>query len=325
MPATLSNPLRETQAQVESDEALDRARRSDLLAGLPSVEEVVDRVPARHGVWLAVSEDHDAMIVPLAPGVRVAEQVLLDDQVGLARPLLEHEQRGTELLVLTLADDDADLALLDVATRELATVGEPFPFTYAGDGSGTQDRSASRQRDERRRHHWRRVAEAAHRVVLQRDLPVVTVGVDRNQAFLREVSAWPEELAVAVLGSPDAMDQVELIDRVVEASASHRKRRIEEVALLVDSRAGAVQVATGMTDLYTVAVAGRIELVVLVDGPPVAGYLAPSGHLLAEDPGGATPVPDVHAFGVAETVRRGGEVLLAPEGTLDASVATLPW
>ena len=36
-------------------------------------------------------------------------------------------------------------------------MGDPFPFASAGDGSGTQDRSSNRQRDECRRHHWRRV------------------------------------------------------------------------------------------------------------------------------------------------------------------------
>ncbi len=325
LPTTVGNVLREARTGVEGDEVLDRARRSEMLSRLPSVEEVLAQVPPRHGVWLAVSEDRGPTLVPLAPGVRVTEQVVLDDQVGLVRPLLEHEQQGPELLVLTLSDDVADLAVLDVRTRTLASLGEPFPFTYAGDGSGTQDRSTSRQRDERRRHHWRRVAEAAHRVVEQRDLPVVTVGVDRTQGFLREVSAWPEELAVAVLGSPDAMDEVELVDRVVEAAAEHRQRRIDEVALLVEQRAGAGRVARGMTDLHAAAVAGRIELLVLVDGPPVSGYLTASGHLVAEDPGGAVPVPDAYALGVAETLRRGGEAVLAPEGALVGSVATLRW
>lgn len=80
-----------------------------------------------------------------------------------------------------------------------------------------------------------------------------------------------------------------------------------------------------MTDLHAAAVAGRIELLVVVDGPPVAGYLTASGHLVAEDPGGAFAVPDVYALGVAEALRRGGDALLAPEDALAASVATLRW
>lgn len=58
----------------------------------------------------------------------------------------------------------------------------------------------------------------------QRDLPVVTVGVDRTQGFLREVSAWPEEQAVAVLGSPDAVGGMEGVVSAVPAQASWRER-----------------------------------------------------------------------------------------------------
>lgn len=325
LPTAVGNLLREAASVVKADETLDRARRNGLLGRLPSADEVVAQIPPRHGLWMAVSEGQDPTVVPLAPGVRVSEQVVLDDQVALVRPLIEHEQRGTELLVLTMSDDAADLAVLEIGTRELERLGDPFPFAYAGDGSGTQDRSSSRQRDERRRHHWRGVAEAAHRVVNQRDLPVVTVGVERNQAFLREVSAWPDELAVAVLGAPDAMVEAELIDGVIEAATQHRDRRIAEVARVVEDRRAAGRVVTGVTDLHAAAAAGRIELLVLVDGPLASGYLTASGHLVAEDTGMASFVPDVDALAAAEAVRRGSEVLLAPEGTLEHSIATLRW
>ena len=325
LPIVVSNLLREATAAIEADETLSRDGRIEFLSRLPSAADVVAQVPPHHGVWVAVSEGVDPTIVALSPGVRIAEAVVMKDHVALIRPLVEHEQQGRELLVLTLSDDDADLVVLDLRTRVATPVGDPFPFAYAGDGSGTQDRSSSRQRDERRRHHWRRVAEAAHRVIMQRDLPVVTVGVDRNQAFLREVSAWPDELSVAVLGAPDAMDAVELADRAIQAAQEHRQRRVEEVARQVADRAAAGRVASGMTDLYAAAVAGRIETLILVDGPPVSGYLTDSGHLVAEDPGGASCVADVYAFGAAEAIRRGSQVLLAPEGSLDHSTATLRW
>jgi|GEM_PF-4649734 len=325
LPATVSNLLREAAAAVRADDTLSRDRRNALLDRLPAAADVIAEIPPQHGLWVAVSEGADATIVALSPGVRVTEAVVLEDHVALIRPLVEHEQRGRELLVLTLSDDAADLMVLDLRRRAAEPVGDPFPFAYAGDGSGTQDRASSRQRDERRRHHWRRVAEAAHRVILRRDLPVVTVGVERNQAFLREVSAWPDELSVAVLGAPDAMDAVELADRAIEASQEHQQRRVDEVARQVADRAAAGRVVQGMTDLYAAAIAGRIETLILIDGPPVAGYLTDSGHLVAEDPGGATYVADVYALGAAEATRRGSQVLLAPEDTLDHSTATLRW
>lgn len=326
LPTTLANLLREAAALIEADEDLDRSQRLALLEQLPDADELAAQVPPRHGVWLAVGPDIGTVLVPLSPGVRATEQVIYDLQVGLVRPLLEHEQRARELLVVTLADDGSDLAVLDVETRELSSVGAPFPISFGGDGSGTQDRAAgSRQRDERRRHHWRRVATAVHEVVVARDLPVVTVGVDRNQGFLREVSAWPQELAVAVLAAPDGLAEPELIARVTAAAEEHRQRRIDDVRRLVAARTDQGRTATGMTDLYDAAVTGRIELLLLVEGPPVTGFLTATGHLVAHDPGDATPVPDVHALGVAQVLSRGGEVLLAPEGTLDAPVATLRW
>lgn len=323
---TVGNLLRDATAAIEAREDLDRDERGRLLEQLPSAEDVAARVPPRHGVWLAVSAELGETLVPLSPGVRVTEQVVVDHQATLLRPLLEHEQQPRELLVLTLSDDATDLAVLDLDGRELTSVGEPFPVAFRGDDSGVQARDAgSRQRDERRRHHWRRIAGSAHEVVMARDLPVVTVGVERNQAFLREVSAWPQELAVPVVTSPDALSQAELVDRVVEAAAELLDRRVADVRRLVADRTDAGRIATGLTDLHAAAVAGRVELLVLLAGTPSPGYLTETGHLVAQDPGGATPVPDVHALGVAEVVRRGGEVFLAPEGTFDAPLATLRW
>jgi hypothetical protein len=323
---TVGNLLRDAAAAIEARDDLDREEMGRFLDELPTGEDVAARVPPRHGVWLAVSAELGQTLVPLSPGVRVTEQVVVDHQAALLRPLLEHEQQPRELLVLTLSDDASDLAVLDLDERQLSSVGEPFPFAFGGDGSGVQARDAgSRQRDERRRHHWRRVAGSAHEVVTARDLPVVTVGVERNQAFLREVSAWPEELSVPVLASPDALSQPELIDRVIEAAEHHLDRRVADVRRLVADRTDAGRIATGLTDLHAAAVAGRVELLVLLDGPPMSGYLTETGHLVAQDPGDATHVPDVYALGVAEVARRGGEVFLAPADTLNAPLATLRW
>jgi hypothetical protein len=323
---TVGNLLRDAETAIGSHEDLDREERARFLEQLPTAEDLAARIPPRHGVWLAVSADLGQTLVPLSPGVRVTDQLVVDHRAALLRPLLEHEQQPRELLVLTLSDDASDLAVLDLADRELTSVGDPFPFAFGGDASGVQARDAgSRQRDERRRHHWRRVAASAHEVVTARDLPVVTVGVERNQAFLREVSAWPEELSVPVVASPDALSRAELIDRVVEAAEDHLDRRVADVRRLVADRTDAGRVTRGLTDLHAAAVAGRVELLVLVDGPPMSGYLTETGHLVAQDPGDATPVPDVYALGVAEVGRRGGEVFLAPEGAFDAPLATLRW
>jgi hypothetical protein len=323
---TVGNLLRDAASAIEAHEDLDRDARARFLEQLPTAEDLAARIPPRHGVWLAVSAELGQTLVPLSPGVRVTEQVVIDHQAALLRPLLEHEQRPRELLVLTLSDAASDLAVLDVDERELTSVGEPFPVAFSGDASGVQARDAgSRQRDERRRHHWRRVAESAHDVVAARDLPVVTVGVERNQAFLREVSAWPEEASVPVVTSPDALSQPELIDRVVETTQEHLDRRVADVRRLVADRTDAGRIATGLTDLHAAAVASRVELLVLVDGPPMSGYLTETGHVVAQDPGDATPVPDVYALGVAEVVRRGGEVFLAPEGAFGTPLATLRW
>jgi hypothetical protein len=124
---TVGNLLRDAASAIEARDDLDREERARFLDELPTAEDVAARIPPRHGVWLAVSAELGQTLVPLSPGVRVTEQVVVDHQAALLRPLLEHEQQPRELLVLTLSDDASDLAVLDLDERELTSVGEPFP------------------------------------------------------------------------------------------------------------------------------------------------------------------------------------------------------
>ncbi len=323
--ATVGSLMRMAEDWIVAQEALDRTQRLDLLGRLPDPEDLVARIPPRHGVWMSVSVDADPLIVPLSPGVRATKRVVVDHRVALLRPLLEHEQQPRELLVLTLSEQQADLLVLDLISRTLEPVGDPFPIASPGDQATTQDRSDTWQLREQRRHHWRRVAQAAHRAFEVRDLPMVTVGVERNQSFLREVSAWADELTIAVAAAPDHLREPDLIGQILNAAEEHQQRRIDQIRSLIDARRGRDQVATGLTNVFSAAVAGRIDTLVLVDGPPVEGYRTPGGRLLAVNPGDGEHVPDVYALGMAEVVRRGGRVLLAPEGTLAASTAILRW
>jgi len=76
--------------------------------------------------------------VALSPGVRVAEAVVLKDHVALIRPLVEHEQLGRELLVLTLSDGVADAHGFARSSRRIAVFGERYDLTIGLlDGAGT--------------------------------------------------------------------------------------------------------------------------------------------------------------------------------------------
>lgn len=323
--AAVSGLMSMAEDWIVAEDALDRDQQLDLLSRLPDPEDLATSLPANHGLWMAVSVGADPLIVPLSPGVPVSEQVVVDDRVALLRPLLEHEQRPRELLVLTLSEQQTRLAALDLTSQVFEPVGAPFPVIGEGGQADLRDRSHTWELRERRRHPWRRVAQAAHRIIESRDLPVVTVGTERNQALLREVAAWSGEPAVAVIADPDLVQEHELVDRVVVAAEEYRQRHVEQIVNLLDARRGRGQITTGLTNLFAAAITGRIDTLVLVDGPRVEGFRTPSGRLVTEDPGDGEHLADVHALVVAEVVRRGGRVLLAVEDLLDTSTAILRW
>jgi hypothetical protein len=322
-PTVLRNLLAEATAEIEEASDLERDERAALLAAIADAEDAADRLPLRHGLWLSITLD-ETVRVPLAPEVEVTGQVVVADRPTLLRPLLEHEQRALELLVLTLSETTTDLAVLDVATRELTPVGDPFPHDHPRGTTGAQSRrDGSRHRDARHRGFWRTVANDTHAFVRDLDLPVVTVGVERSQSFLRELSAWPDELTLPVVASPDGMLPDELTERVLAAAEGEHARRAAEVEELVATRAAQDRVVRGLTDVDAAAAAGRVELLVIGSGPPVPGYRTESGHLVTDDPGSGTPVPDVQAEAMEAVVVQGGQLALVDDDR--EPVATLRW
>jgi hypothetical protein len=261
-PTVLRNLLTGATREIEAAPDLERDEREALLTAIADAADAADRLPLRHGSWLSITAD-DTVSVPLAPEVAVTEQVVVADRPALLRPLLGHEQRSLELLVLTLSETTTDLAVLDVATRELTPVGDPFPHDHPRGATGAQSRrDGSRHRDARHRGFWRTVAD-----------------------------------------DTDGMRSDELTARVLTAAESEHARRAAEVD--------------------TAAAAGRVELLVIGSGPPVPGYRTDSGHLVVDDPGGATPVPDTHAEAMEAVVVHGGRLALVADDR--EPVATLRW
>lgn len=322
---TLRHVLADARVELEARDDLGREERELLLAWWPPAVEIAVATPPRHGVWLAVSAEQGQTLVPLAPEVAVEPAAALEDRVALLRPLVEHEQQPRELLVLTLAEEASDLRVLDVAARTLTSAGAPFPLVHDVRGGPRARDAGSSLRDEQRRHHWRRVAHATHDAAVTRDLPVVTVGVGRDQSLIREVSRWPDELAVPLLTSPEQHAEQELIEGVLAAAEAHQQAEVRDAERLLDDRAGQGRTMTGLTDVHRAAVGGRVELLFVEPGPSAPGFLTDTGELVAEDPGGATEVPDAEARCMAEVVRRGGRVRLATGNGSRKTVATLRW
>ena len=286
-----------------------------------NLEEQVRNVDWEHtldGLALFAGEKKSATVsLPF----RVKARALVDETFA-TRDLVYAFNRAPPYRVLVMSHRvrlyDAWTTVLDEHTAR------PFPMVHRGPGGasklpGGQGINRSAVRDDAVRTFFRRVDEAVARLQKSNPLPLVVVGVERNLAFYREVTGQTAAVVGMLAGnqdqtSPSALGK--LVWPVFESGATVRRT---EALVQLDQAVSAHRHASGIDQVWRVAVAGRCRLLLVDKTFKHPADLSPEGDRLLPYTGkGAQALDDAVDEVIERVMNTGGDVFFYPAGDLDS-------
>jgi hypothetical protein len=251
------------------------------------------------------------------------ETIAVDD-AALLLPLVPHMVEISPFLVLALSKNEVRLLECDADTAVEAELGS-IPASF-DDALRFEDPQAQLQfhspggvsiahghgiGDEVAKERLDRFLQAVDRAIVTREhppvRPMVLAAVDHTAARFRALSKYPTILATHLPGTPDRTPARELHAGALEViQATDRLARLNELEH-VRALVGTGNVEVHADDIAACAKSGRVATLYLADGDG----LFHENVLDIDSRGNAIN----HAL--IETVRHGGEVVLAPTPLLD--------
>ncbi len=306
-------------------EAIHRLRgefsKRELAPVLERLETLVADIDFTHtldGLVLAVNHEMAREYVLPFP---VSERVVVDDTF-FTRDLIHAFNRTRRYWVLSLSEQHTRLYDATREHLEEITTGG-FPMRHTGPGGdaplpGGRGVNSSRHRDERHRQFFRAVDRAIRPFMAADPLPLAVAGVDRYQAFFREVSSHTEAIIATLTGNYDHLTAHDLglaiWPPVEDGFAARRLAVLDHLAAAVgDHRA-----ASTLGEVWYQAGIGRVETLVVEEGYHEAARLGEPGAL--EYPIADPTAPDVFDDAVDEVIAtvlaKGGRVVFVNDGEL---------
>jgi len=277
---------------------LDPERVDAFDARLGRLADEASRRPTRRGLALFVSEDVewiDTLVVP------VRDRVVVDDTFA-TRDLVDHVHRSTPYWLLLLSEHSARLLLGD-AGQVVPVDGGRFPLA-AEDGERPDD-------------FLRRVVAAVD-ADLGRDLPLVLGGVERTLSRFSQI--WGRTVLGRVLGSMERLPLAELHARswpvMVRVLDAQQSLALGELDRARDRRL----LATGLSEVWSLANDGRVDLVVVERGfeAPARLGASPDDIQPADDRDEPGEVDDLVDDLVELVLARGGRASFVDDGRLSS-------
>jgi Bacterial archaeo-eukaryotic release factor family 3 len=275
--------------------------------------------PTRAGaVALYVSQHHSSS---WALPVRVVDRAVVDPTFA-TRDLVRALHRTPRHVVLVLTDREARL-FDGVGDVLLPALPGPFPIVAAR--LRRKDRPR-RSRGKRRVTEVRDEREAFHRTVDRalgtylrlRPAPLVLVGASRTLARFTHLSRNLGRLAGTVHGSHVRTPLPMLASLIRPVLETYLRSRQAEALALLEERAGAGRVVTGMPAVWLAARAERPEMLAVEQGLFYPARLSTDGDFL--NPATDIEDPEVIDDAVDEVIeivlRRGGWIALVEDGAL---------
>jgi hypothetical protein len=303
-------------------QAVDRVRAElQPLAAAPAVRrlralvEQARRGPATQALALYASASTDALVrLPIV----VRDRAVVDPTFA-TRDLVRALHRTPRHLVLALNSGHARL-FDGVGDTLLPAPSTAFPLTAARpetSSRGRADRPTRTPGDDI--DFYRRVDAALGTYLRLHPAPMVLIGSERATAAFRRISTNCARLAGSVPGNLTHANHSHLTTRIRTVLDIYLHRRQEEAIALIDQRAIAGRVASGMPAAWLAARTARPEALAVDESLFYPARLSDDGDTIT--PAGDVDHPDVIDDAVDELIElvliRGGWIAFTDPGTLD--------
>jgi hypothetical protein len=199
---------------------------------------------------------------------------------------------------------------------------KPFPMAHRGPGGGSKlpggegiNRSAVR--DDAHRQFFRSADDAVGELRKADPRPLVVVGVERNLAFYREVTAHAAAITGMLAGNhertpPSALGK--LVWPVFDAGATLRRT---EALVQLDGAVGASRHASGIDQVWRAAAGRKCRTLLVEKDFKYPADVSPGGDRLVPYTGrGARSLDDAVDEVIERVMDAGGEVFFYPPGDL---------
>lgn len=291
-----------------------------LLKRLEALVAEIDYNYALDGLALFVNQDITGKFYLPFP---LQERVVLD-QTFATRDLVYALNRSPRYWVLALGEQPA--RLFEGAREMLVEItGNGFPMSYEGPGTteplpGGFGIEKSAYRDERRRQFFREVDAALGQITAAEALPLILVGLDRNQAFFNEVTAHQNLIAATLVGSHDKTPAHQLANLVWPLMQAHTRRERQEILKALSTALGDGKYAAGIISVWRMAQEGRGAILLVEEGFHYPARVEADGLQLtpADDPTAPAVIADAVDELIETVLLKGGRVVFFQDGVLDA-------
>jgi hypothetical protein len=269
-PDNKQDPIRVKNLVTEATNRLlgefSKRELAPLLERLETLVADIDYKYTLDGLLLAVNRDMaKEYVLPFA----LEERVVVDDTF-FTRDLIHAMTRMRRYWVLALSERSTRLF---AATREdfEEIVSGGFPMAHTGPGGaaplpGGLGINTSSYRDDRLRDFFRAVDRAFGRLTAEDPLPLALAGVDRHQAFFRQVSSHSSDVIAGLDGNYDHLSPHDLGQlvwpNVREAFATRQREALE----LVGAAIGQNRFASTLSEVWHQVKLGRGDLLVVEEG-----------------------------------------------------------
>ncbi|MFB7599221.1 chemotaxis protein [Streptomyces sp. NPDC056160] len=314
----LRNAVTEAKKQLETDPAVTRERRADVVRQLDQALSEVDLTYAEEGLLiLAAPGEHQVWSL----GRSVPERVVLSDTF-LTRNLVSANAAESPFWVLSVSADR--LTLWSGGGGRIAedrTGG--FPLTRDLDENFDAERqerigdAPSTFRDERTRQFLREADTAMSAVLRDHPRPLYVTGEPGALAVLDECGGAARD-AVHIAHGGLAHGTPEAVRRALQPVLQERARAdTEAVARELETARGRKEFAAGVDELWHSAREGRVRLLAVEENYRVTVRDDAGDHLVPAAGGDLDAREDIVDEIVEQCLETGAEVRFVPDGTLD--------
>lgn len=315
-PVRLRNVVAEAKKQIESDPAVTRDRRTDLVQQLDQALAEVDLAHAEEGLAIfAAPGEHQVWSLART----VPERVVLSDTF-LTRNLVAAQVSERPFWVLAVSADRVTLwnGGADRVTEE--RIGG-FPRTRSLEDPNAERKERigdlpSTFRDERTK-HFVRDADTVMSAVLREDpRPLYVTGETAALSLLDEVGTVTKDATHIphgglAHGTPDAVWQA-----VRPLISAEERRDTDAVARELESARGRKEFAAGVDEVWQNASQGRVRLLAVEENYRVTVRDDGGDHLIPAESGDLDAREDIVDEIVEQCLETGADVRFVPDGSL---------